>query len=53
MVQSVSDNCTALSVGDVRIARVTSDEAENEPGDSDGNTTNDIVIGADCRSVQL
>jgi hypothetical protein len=38
-------------VGDVTIQKVTSDEAED--GDGDGSTLNDIVIGADCRSVQL
>jgi len=32
---------------------VTSDEPDNAPGDADGNTTGDIVIAADCRSVQL
>ena len=30
---------------------VTSDEANNSGGD--GNTTNDIVIAADCKSVQV
>jgi hypothetical protein len=35
----------------VVIERVTSDEPDNSHGD--GNTSNDIVIGADCRSVQL
>jgi len=30
---------------------VTSDEPNNSTGD--GNTTNDIVIAADCKSVQL
>jgi hypothetical protein len=50
MVQSVSDNCP-ISIDDVVIERVTSDEPDNSHGD--GNTNNDIVIGADCRSVQL
>ena len=31
----------------------TSDELENAPGPSDGNTLNDIVILSDCKSVQL
>jgi hypothetical protein len=35
----------------VRIDNVTSDEPEN--GNGDGNTLNDIVIAADCKSVQL
>ena len=51
MVESVSDNCSSLGLGDVVIEKVTSDEPDN--GLDDGNTTNDIVIGPDCRSVQL
>jgi len=35
----------------VVITKVTSDEAEN--GGGDGNTLNDIVIAANCKSVQL
>src|SRR5262249_56791460 len=42
MVESVSDNCP-ISVDDVVIEKVTSDEAGNALGD--GNTINDIVIG--------
>jgi len=54
MVESVSDGCsTTLGVSSVVIERVTSDEPENAPSDSDGNTKNDIVISADCKSVQL
>jgi hypothetical protein len=54
MVDSVSDGCnTTLGIGSVVIERVTSDEPDDAPGDSDGNTTNDIVIAADCKSVQL
>lgn len=53
LVASVSDNCSALSVSDVQIAQVTSDEVDDAPGNSDGNTINDIVIAADCRSVKL
>jgi hypothetical protein len=54
MVQSVSDGCnTVLGINNVVIERVTSDEPDNAPGDGDGNTTNDIVIAADCKSVQL
>lgn len=54
MVQSVSDSCTtSLSVNDVVIEQVTSDEPDNTPGGADGNTTNDIVIAAGCKSVQL
>lgn len=50
-VTSVSDNCGGVSVGNVVIDHVTSDETEN--GNGDGNTSNDIVIAADCKSVQL
>lgn len=50
-VTSVFDNCGGVAVSDVKIDHVTSDETEN--GNGDGNTTNDIVIGADCKSVQL
>ncbi len=53
LVASVSDGCSALRIGDVVIEKVTSDEADNAPGNSDGNTTNDIVSAAGCRSVQL
>ncbi|MGH9751984.1 MAG: S8 family serine peptidase [Blastocatellia bacterium] len=50
MVQSVSDNCP-ISIDDVEIEKVTSDEPSNGLGD--GNTIDDIVIGPNCRSVQL
>jgi hypothetical protein len=50
-VTGVSDNCTSLNVGNVVIEKVTSDENEN--GNGSGNTLNDIVIAADCKSVQL
>lgn len=52
LVASASDSCDASAgLGSVRIASVTSDEANNSGGD--GNTTNDIVIALDCKSVQL
>jgi hypothetical protein len=51
MVQSVTDNCAPLAVSDVNITSVSSDEPENTTGD--GNTLNDIVIAADCKSVNL
>jgi hypothetical protein len=52
IVNSVTDPCPGpLAVADVRILRVTSDEAEIIPGND--NTRNDMVIAADCRSVQL
>jgi hypothetical protein len=50
-VTAVSDNCDTLSVSNVVIQTVTSDEAEN--GGGSGNTLNDIVIASDCKSVQL
>jgi hypothetical protein len=52
LVASASDNCDpGVGIGSVRIASVTSDEPNNSGGS--GNTTNDIVIAADCKSVQL
>ncbi|HEY0431028.1 MAG TPA: HYR domain-containing protein, partial [Pyrinomonadaceae bacterium] len=51
-VTGASDSCdTGLNLNDVVIEKVTSDEIEN--GNGDGNTTNDIVIAANCKSVQL
>lgn len=50
-VAAVSDNCANLSPSDVVITKVTSDEPEDANGD--GNTLNDMVIAADCQSVQL
>ena len=52
LVAGASDNCDpTVNLSKVVIAKVTSDEADNGPGS--GNTTNDIVIGADCKTVQL
>jgi len=52
LVASASDLCdSSVNLSSVVIAMVTSDEPENSPGD--GNTLNDIVIAADCKSVQL
>ena len=49
---AASDGCdSTLGPGDVVIASVTSDEPENGPGD--GDTTDDIVIGSDCRFVMV
>jgi len=50
-VTGASDNCGGVSLNDVVIEKVTSDEIEN--GNGDGNTTNDIVIASDCKSLQL
>jgi len=52
LVSSVTDSCdTTIAVSKVVISKVTSDEIEN--GNGDGNTLNDIVIAANCKSVQL
>ena len=52
IVTGVADACDAnASAGDVVVASATSDEPEN--GQGDGNTTDDIVIGGDCQSVDL
>jgi hypothetical protein len=51
-VTGASDNCdSGVGLSSVVIEKVTSDEAENSGGD--GNTLNDIVIAANCKSVQL
>jgi endo-1,4-beta-xylanase len=52
LVSAASDSCDpGVGLGSVVITRVTSDEPDNNNGD--GNTLNDIVIAADCRSVQV
>ena len=52
LVASVTDNCDeSVGVSSVTIPSVSSDESENSTGD--GNTTNDIVIAPDCKSVML
>ncbi len=48
---TAGDACGGVSSGGIYIVSVTSDEVEN--GNGDGNTLNDIVIAADCKSVQL
>jgi hypothetical protein len=54
LLVAAADSCDAgINLSNVVIAQVTSDEVENKPGLSDGNTVNDIVIGPDCKSVQL
>jgi hypothetical protein len=45
------DNHDATS--SVVIQKVSSDEPEENPAGADGNTLNDIVIAANCKSVQL
>jgi uncharacterized repeat protein (TIGR01451 family) len=52
LVASASDGCdSTIDINDVVISKVTSDEADN--GNGDGDTANDIVIAANCKSVQL
>lgn len=53
LVASASDNCGGDLTGGVVIAKVSSDEPEDALGGGDGATLNDIVISADCKSVQL
>jgi hypothetical protein len=50
-IESVSDNCGGITVEDVIIDEIGSDEANN--GKGDGNTTDDIVIADDCRTTKL
>lgn len=51
-VASVTDSCnTSLGLSSVVISKVTSDELED--GGGDGSTLNDIVMAANCKSVQL
>jgi hypothetical protein len=53
-VASASSTCDPnVDASDVYIVSVSSDEADENPGGADGNTINDIVIAADCKSVQL
>ncbi|NND31121.1 MAG: HYR domain-containing protein [Saprospiraceae bacterium] len=53
-VISVTDNCDMdLTADDVFITQVTSDEPEDLTGGGDGNTSEDIVISGDCKSVDL
>jgi hypothetical protein len=52
LVASVTDNCDGtVSIDSLKITSVSSDEPENSA--ADGNTSNDIVIASDCKSVQL
>ena len=52
-VVSAGDNCSGNLTNSVVIASISSDEPDDAPGDGDGNTTNDIVIAADCKSAQV
>jgi hypothetical protein len=54
LLAAASDSCDATTnLSRAVISQVTSDEVENNSSNSDGNTLNDIVIAADCKSVQL
>jgi hypothetical protein len=53
MVQSATDDCDGNLIGSVVIEKATSNEVENSPGPGDGDTLKDIVIAANCKSVQL
>ena len=49
---SANDNCDAnVGVSSVVIVSASSDEPDD--ANADGTTINDIVIGADCKSVKL
>ena len=49
---TANSNCNGNITNNVVIASVTSDEVDDNPGGGDGNTINDIVIAANCKSVQ-
>ena len=50
-IESVSDNCGGITIEDVIIDEIGSDESNN--GKGDGNTLDDIIIAEDCHSTQL
>jgi HYR domain/Ig-like domain CHU_C associated/Secretion system C-terminal sorting domain len=50
-IESVSDNCGGITIEDVIIDEIGSDEPNN--GKGDGNTTDDIVISAGCDTTKL
>lgn len=53
-VASASSSCdSSVDINDVVIQKVSSDELEENPAGADGNTLNDILIAANCKSVQL
>jgi hypothetical protein len=54
LIASASDGCdSAVNIAGVTISQVSSDEPQNAAGNSDGNTVNDVVIAANCKSVQV
>lgn len=52
-VASASSNCDGDLTSSVVIASVSSDEPEDNLSGADGTTLNDIVIAANCKSVNL
>jgi predicted outer membrane repeat protein len=53
-VASASSSCdSSVDINDVVIQKVSSDEPEDSASGGDGTTLNDIVIAANCKSVQL
>lgn len=50
-VSSVTDNCSSITIDDLVIQQVTSNEADEDKGD--GHTYDDIVIAPDRKSVKL
>ena len=53
-VSSANAGCGGGDItNSVVIQKVSSDEPEENPAGADGNTLNDIVIAANCKSVQL
>lgn len=50
-IESVTDNCGSITIDDVVIEEIGSDEPNN--GKGDGNTTDDIVIADECRTAKL
>jgi hypothetical protein len=54
-VSSATGGCDSSQnlTSSVVIQKVTSDEPEDNASGGDGNTLNDIVIAANCKSVQL
>jgi len=50
-ILSVTDNCPGVSIEDVIIDEISSDEPQNSTGD--GNTIDDILMGNDCKTVKL
>jgi hypothetical protein len=48
-----ASGCDGDLTNSVVITSISSDEPEDNPGGADGNTLNDIVIAANCKSAQL